>query len=261
MTAEAAGWLPLPAVDDPRLVALLAAAVEQWSGHWFARGGWRLARSALRSAGASLPGSKGAWVTLGPGLAMVLSDDRRAALARAALDAPADAPAPGGSDSTLLDALSAEIVADLARRLTQALRLPAIEDVGDHPVSDPCAAHGGLDVSVDDVGGKQPLRLSIGLSSLVPLRKHLIGSAPRPASSSGRVSDAVAREYLDVRAVLGVATVPLIDMARLSPGDILVLDTGLEDAVSLRTSRSGAAVLAARLSWGENGMEMRASAV
>lgn len=245
MKAAATGWLPLSTLEDPRIAQALAPVVERWSSRWFATGAYLLGRPALRQRGHSPLPSGSHWQNFGS-IAFVSGIEDLAALGSRIADAPQVRAPLGESDASLLRQLAGEALNDFAASLELALDTRGLA-IGSDGDGDPLDRCDGLDFVLERDAGLPPLRFAIPAQALVPLRKSSIGS---PARDFAPVQFAAAfeSESLSFSVDLGLATLPIGDARRIAIGDVLVLDTRLNDAVPLTSERSRTAIAAIKLS-------------
>ena len=245
MRAAATGWIPLSTLEDSRIAQALAQVVERWSSRWFANSAYRLGRPALRRRGHSPLPSGSHWQRFG-GIPFGFGTEDLPTLGCRIADAPRDRAPLGESDASLLRQLAAEALNDLAASLAIALDTRELA-TGSDGDGDPLDRCDGLDFTLEQDAGLPPLRFAIPAQALVALRKSSIGSLPRDFAPV-QFDAALEGESVSFSVDLGLATLPIGDARRIAIGDVLVLDTRLNDAVLLTTDRSRTAIAAIKLS-------------
>ena len=251
MTDEALTWLPLGVTTRDAVQAAIGRAVADWSALWFPRpqvsvsgfkptlgeprddadgSGWRVYRKTV-----------------------AISCPRRSAsrLAGWALDAPLAELSPRKADRRLLELFERTLIEDLAHKVELALGVeaPAPSQVHAQPqvVRNPFGKLGGAAVTLTEDFGAPLLALAIPLAALLPLCRSSLAPAPRKPAALASFAAALGSADLTIEATLGNAEVPVADLRTLAPGDVLVLQRGLADAVDVSLAGSETTFARAKL--------------
>jgi flagellar motor switch/type III secretory pathway protein FliN len=213
-------WLPANAAA-PRLAQAAAAdAVEAWSREWFADAGLRTSGTFARIADPRAELRKTSWHDCEGGLAIGVPEAGIAALGAAVLGIASGSRERPAADVELLDRVGGECLEDLKRRAAALLGLArgAVWTVAE------AAGRGGavhrLDIA--DPGRGVVLTLELGACQFARFAKAKL-PPPRPAGPLGRPEDALAALPVRVAAALGPCSITVAELARLVPGDVLVL--------------------------------------
>jgi len=243
MSDSAKAWLPREALDAAPVRQRVAGAVEAWSGKWFAAGG--LAATGFEALRPGSPCRASGWRVYGSAVALAAGAPAMIPLAGLALGADPGRLVLSEVDRDIIGRFTTRIAADLALSLEQALGLDPPEDPGDIAVED-ALPDGGLLFGLADGAGAQVLHAAIPTAALVGFLKSTIKPARRPRPAVSRLARAIGATPVQIEARLGATTLPLGDLASLTPGDVLILDrpvaagAGLTLLRSNRTFASGA---------------------
>jgi hypothetical protein len=253
-SALAREWLPLSAATHDAMRGRIGGVVDQWSARWFAGHGVSLGEVTLCSPGRKERQSDSAtatgmadWQGFGHDIAVRTLPSARAQLAGLALNAQTHELAQSAADRDLMEALGAAIVADLVRALGAAFGVPVVADgAEDKPAASPRLAttaadplgEGGLTISLE-AGREAPVTLiALSWRAILPVCKSTFakpGAARRP--SVPRATTA-ARTPVVLEASLGRASIALADLRSLAPGDVLILDTTVNDGAAVSVADS-----------------------
>lgn len=234
MTNRVLDWLPLSVVAREPVRAKITAAVSAWSGAWFSPPRRLHATRITPHNGEAAPQGR-AWRV--PRQALAVSCPRPAAtrLLDWALDADAQRLSPTDADRKLIEAFETQIFADLCARIERAL---GIEDQSKNDPTSPYGPLGGLSIEIADEQGDTLVWLALALSDVLPACKASLPQRSRPVEKLSGLRSALADTVVSIEVVLGSASLGLADLRTLTPGDVLVLDAGLEDAASLTLADS-----------------------
>ncbi|MBX9813392.1 MAG: FliM/FliN family flagellar motor C-terminal domain-containing protein [Sphingomonas sp.] len=235
-TAE--DWLPPRTTLPARLAAELAARVEGWSTRWFTTNGPRLSRAPAREEAAPLDGL--IWEA-SAGVALGRSADALAALGALALnlDPPVD-PRDAEPVERVARECLAELQADLASLLGVAGPWQPLTNAADYRYR---AEIGGAGRSVS-------LRLGLTAGGFARFVKNGLPPVVRPRLDP--LTPALARVAVTLGARVGTCRLALDDLTSLAKGDVLVLDSRLEDPLALTLDALPAPRGRARLSQNED---------
>jgi hypothetical protein len=250
MTATVRDWLPSGAANCAAVRDLIQGAVASWAEQWFVRAEARAtgfeARTGAAPGSGWFAGGQVAVAPAGPGLPR---------LACLALGAPADRPVLSEADRDILDHLAKTIARDLGTALETALHLGKADRprrAGEEPMD----GDGGLAFDVADSAGQILLRAAIPGHALVPVRKGAIKARRRRRpvlAPLGRSADAT---RVRVEARLGAVSLPLGEVARLSVGDVIVLDRRIVDGAELALGACGRPLGRGEILPGETGLSL-----
>jgi hypothetical protein len=223
MSAIAVPWLPPPRKGEAE--AAIAKVLAPWSAAWFAQA----VRLTVVPA-APAPTSPAGWHGDGDARAAAEACDT-VALGLTACAGRADPANP--ADRQVLEAIGAEMLADLAMRLGEA-------SAGEGARFE----HG---FAVEPECGGWRMALALGAGALTRARKAAAGSGRRPLVAP--LAAALADEDVGLGCHLGEARVTAAEIAALAVGDLLVLDRGLDAPLPLTVAgavpRTGLARIAA----------------
>jgi len=238
VTGEVRDWLPVEAITREPLRKKITAAVEAWSGAWFAEA--RLSASRFVAAERQTRNlNDGAdWRVYRR--AFAISCSRRAAgrLVDWALDAEVDRASLSKSDRQLVQMFEQRLLEDLVARVELALGIESGALSDPCVIDDPLRPHGGLIVDVADEHGSTLLSLSAALRDLLPACKASLPATMPGTRKLQSLRAALAPTPVRIEAVLGSAQVVLTDMQSLATGDVLILDAALDAAAALRLTGS-----------------------
>lgn len=210
-------WLPEPAIDAG-IDRSVAAATRDWSARWLPAGALRpLARHAPAD-------PESWWQVTGDGVALGMADGARDALGRALLSASADAVIAGAADRQAINGLVDVALRDLGARIAGSDR--AASAIAQHrPTLDDARQRLlGLD--------HRPLvTCLIGNTAAVAMARPRSRRTTRPGLPP--LAAALAPQPVTIAARVGGCTLTLADLAALEPGDVVLLDRPVGDAVDL----------------------------
>ena len=235
MSGSVEAWLPREAMDAGPVRHLVAAAVEAWSGKWFATG--RLAASGFEASHSGASCRASGWRVYGSAVALAVGAPATIALAGLALGAAPGRLVLSEVDQDIIGRFTTRIAADLALSLEQALGLDPTGRGGDVAVED-ALPRGGMVFTLADGAGAPVLNGAIPTAALVTFLKSTLPPARRARSPMSRLSRAIGATPVQVEARLGATTLPLGDLAGLVPGDVLVLDRAVAAGAGLALFRS-----------------------
>lgn len=112
--------------------------------------------------------------------------------------------------------------------------------------------HGGVELILAEPSGGRILSIGLATSDVIRLRKSRLSGERRPQRPLRRFADALAGEFVEVNARVGRASLALADLRSLGVGDIIILDTGVEEPVEVIAGESEEVLGFARLAE-ENG--------
>lgn len=217
-------WVPDTALNASCVLGALDEALSAWSRRWFVEG--LIRRRGLEAADAP-NGSLAVWAAQTPRLALSLSDTQRAHLTGLATDMAVDRLEAASDDQALLETVATALSDDLVRTLDAALG----EGVS--------AAGAGLDgpsglfrMTLVDDRGRSVASVWLSRAALAASRlAHLPGRRGAPRLCALREALGETAVTLTIR--LGAAELGLGDVQSLAPGDVVVLDRALDDALAV----------------------------
>ncbi|MGE5566073.1 MAG: FliM/FliN family flagellar motor switch protein [Parcubacteria group bacterium] len=252
MTNRVLDWLPLSAVAREPVRAKVTAAVSAWSEAWFS--------PPRRLHATRLTPHKGETAAQGrtwriPRQALAISCPRPAAarLLDWALDTDVQRLSPTDADRKLIEAFEAQIIEDLAAKIERAL---GIEGKSKSDPASPYGPLGGLSIEIADEQGETLVWLALAMSDVLPACKASLPQRARSVEKLTGLRSALADTPVSIEAVLGSASLGLADLRTLAPGDVLVLDAGLEDAALLALAGSQRSVGRATLTHTEDALAL-----
>lgn len=242
MTGEAKDWVPLEGLSAPELAGALEEALRGWSTAWF----WRRAVHVGAPRVVAAPSERGGadWRALCADVWLDESRSPRERFTGWALDAEPRELSLNAADRRILDELGKTISDDLGRRLALAF------DAAEASVGAPILPLGGLAFALEDDRGTPVGVIALSASLIARfLRRGRREATARPVNPLALVGDRKVR----LQATLGAAQLSLADLREVAVGDVLVLDTALLGAATLRLEGRSEVVLRARLSYdGDN---------
>lgn len=225
-------WLPSGALGGGAVERALSETAGKWSDHWFAR---RLMRRIGESA--SLDRAEPGRMRdlqlryVDAGLAVALEDDSAIVIARMMLGEPADRDAATEADEQLIERLATTCIDDLCARLAAAFGLGRALSW----------RRGGMET----LPFAEACVFALGPSDNAPTIRVLVGhelaaNIVRSSAKPGRkpaplrpLAEALARQDVGLSAVVGRCELSLGELAGLSTGDVLVLDSAADGTLPL----------------------------
>jgi flagellar motor switch/type III secretory pathway protein FliN len=129
------------------------------------------------------------------------------------------------------------MIADLAARIEAAFGARAGAAPESVQVQDPWSGGSeALCAIVAEASGAEAVRMGIPLERAVAFRRGNMAPRRQRAAPASR-EQAIGTTRVDVRARLGSASLALAELRGLSPGDVLILDRGLEEPAELLAGR------------------------
>jgi flagellar motor switch/type III secretory pathway protein FliN len=249
MSERVREWAPLQAAASSDVVRRkLDAAVAAWNDRWFPSG--RLETSLTVTRAGRRADNGGAWRASGDGgVATSYPHAGADRLALRALGVRFEGLTLTAADHSVISALSRRIADDLALTIEGGLaghpapRAPSAFP-GDDEAAD--AWHGGVTLTVADIRGPL-LAAAIPLEQLAPVCKAAMGSPRQSSRPLADPRDTIGPTQVRLDAVLGRAHLKLAELRSLAPGDVVVLDSTIDDGIDLSLPDFGACVARGRL--------------
>lgn len=228
---KAEDWLPLDALR--RLaVPELEGCLGSWAQHWCAQP--PLLRAELVD-----PGGVGELVEMEEdhgGLSMLLSAHASARILALALCLPPAELLMAGADQRVFSRLRASLLEDLAGRLRERLQFDAGGVTGRM-----------LRLVVRDEQASPMFSIALPRGPVSRLARSVLRPGKRRGEPPRMMSEVLADSEVRLEAILGSAEIPLADLGRLAPGDVLVLDRRVDQPVDVRLKDTERPVCVARL--------------
>lgn len=240
MTAEIREWLPRQVFSAASMRTVLGSAVASWSSHWFLRHTASISSDVSMADGGVIapPETGNAACIKGRLVEAMLTGRGRRILLEAALALDVSAQPQTECDSELLDLLSARVIEDLVKRLDEAL-----------PDKETSSAGSQIHIAIA-IGRSDVAVVRFPSATIIPALKSQWKKGPRNQKLRS-VGDAIKTHKVSVGALLGHVDVALNELKELTPGDILIMDKGLNEPVDLRLSGSAQRIGRGKL--GRNG--------
>lgn len=236
MSSQVWNWLPDGALSSPGVLARVDRAVADWSGRWFVD--HRLVRQRLQYA--EVPASPPVAASTAR-VALRAAPAAVEALAGHALDADLSRLEKTDGDQTIIAALSEALLRDLAATLDAALG-------GDgEAVSSGGDGSGAVLIELTDEDGRRALAIETTRAVLADARLAGLPERRRRGAPLASVRTAVAEVPVTLSASLGSVAISLPEARKLAPGDVIVLDRSLDQAIDLIPAKGGSVVACARL--------------
>jgi flagellar motor switch/type III secretory pathway protein FliN len=215
-TAESRAWLPAEAIASERIEPMLAAALLEWSCHWFAS-----SRAAIGPAFQDdwPAGADSAWRSARSFVSVAAGASAKPLIASAMLGSgpPHGNQQPG--DKIIVDALASRCIDDLLARLARlaGAALGAV-DLCDEAIDLPgCSC---WEVSLGT--RKAVLKIALTAPTAIGIVKQKLARPPAPKLQP--LARGFASQEVEIAADLGRCSISLAELEGLAAGDILVLD-------------------------------------
>lgn len=232
MSARPQAWLPDSALHDGTVTALLSQAATSWSERWFAHQRPLLLR-ACASHEPDLIEDGLRWVSDPDGLVLTLDAQKVQSLGASVLGLKPGAVRPTDADKALLRKLASAAALDLANACARALGFEA-----QWTTSAEMAAPSGatLRYSLHLGLAKQAFELEISRQAAIAARRGALPTTLTTPTAHAR-AEAVARQSIEVGALLGGARLSFSELRTLSVGDVVPLDDEDMEHLSLTIDR------------------------
>ena len=224
----ARSWLPQSALRDGVLTDALTACVQTWTDRWFAAP----IKPQLRLGFG--PGQEDAeetaWETTDGGMTLVASRRSQLHVALAMLGITPPVAKPSSADHIFFGRLTAPAFEDLIRDAAQALSTPPTSRKCATPRSQAQETTLKFSVALD----QEPHVLEFYIEEPAAIAARRARLAPaHPSPSLARRSEAIAKQSIEISALIGRCTVTLAELRSCSCGDVLVLDRLTQDHLEL----------------------------
>jgi flagellar motor switch/type III secretory pathway protein FliN len=227
---------PGVAARDP-VRSNVSAAVDDWSGRWFAK---RRPRLSEFEAVAGAPRSEDAgWLVFRAAIAVACNKSASSRLTNWALDAGPEPLEPTETDQELMASFRRQMLDDLLQTVEAALGITGSGPAAPTSVKNPFWPTGGALATVSDDRGSPLLQLAIPSQAVMALCRMSLPARSPAGVPLSPMRGALNDEIINVEATLGAVELPLQDLRRLTPGDIVVLDRALIDPIDLSVCDSG----------------------
>jgi hypothetical protein len=237
-------WLPYEAAANPRLAKAIAPIIAAWSERWFAVDGLRLGRIRPFRPGRAPPKLDEHLSVAGDfSYVAIIAGGRLSSLA---LDPHAGDRASTATDVRVLRQFARKMAQDLAAFVEARLNTNGAASFA----SDDLETYGGATFVLTDAEGGEVLGLAIPITALVSPFKSTLGAA-RERAPLASIEQALCPTLVRIQIDLGEACLSMSDTRALAQGDVVVLNTTLDDGASL--SFAGAAKPFARGALREDG--------
>jgi hypothetical protein len=245
MRPEARDWLPPGAIDGAGVRDRVADAVGDWSARWFAASRVQVS-DLVQAKGGARDDADGDWRVHRGGIALRQSRMMSQRLQEQALGQSFDGLLLSEVDRRVLAGFSQALMSDLTESLEILFGLTGEARPTPAVVPDLFGPQGGFVFTLSD--GRDPL-LSVGVpaAAMVALAKSALPPPPRPARPGGTLVAALASTGVTLEACLGRADLSLAEVRDLARGDVIVLDTALNDGGEITLSGEDAPFLHAAL--------------
>lgn len=231
---------------DGVLCMNLTEAAIAWSQRWFGSAPGVSVRFRPNADAVRSPLGAAGWETGCGRLNLTLERPVQLRIAAAMLKLKQLKPKLADPDVRLLRDLSGVAIEDLVRRAGEVFSLKTDVRRASETFSDePGASHIWYSISIGAIGRALDLRLDH--DAAIAARKALVAGEARLPRPLGRREEAIGRQAIRVGARLGAGSLGLAELSSLARGDVLVLDSGLGDALSLTINGAVEAGLACEL--------------
>lgn len=233
MIEQVKDWLPHDVVTRDVVRITMDRAVAAWSKRWFAKSSYCVSSILPCVAEARGEADSSGWRLLSGAVAVACSSWGSQLLAEKALDASIDRAALCERDRHLIEGLEKRLLEDLALQIERTLEQEPDPMRAASRVRDPFYGGGGVVVRLGEASGVDVVSVAVPFSALLPLCRSSLGAPDRTPATLVGLTAALASVPVTLTATLGRVEVGLADLRNLGVGDVLVLDTGLEDPVQI----------------------------
>lgn len=244
MTETVRAWLPRGVGTGEEVRAAVKRTVADWSEQWFGQD--TVSLSTLRPVEGAPEGvDRAGWRRHGAAVGINCGGRAAQRVLGWALDTRLDLLELTDNDQLLIDAFGERLFGDLTARLETALGVAG--DLPDRRPIDPFDGQGGVIASLVDAHGGTVVALALPQDAIAAFCR---ARAPAPRPATAPLLDRAAAlnpETITLEAQLGRAELSLGELRTLAVGDVLVLNTGVGDAIDLGLPGAGAAPLRGRL--------------
>jgi flagellar motor switch/type III secretory pathway protein FliN len=228
MTVAARPWLPANAVRDDALTRALSAHAERWAARWFAAPKPTGVRVNDVRSRIGIAADCACWTHASAGLVLAMAPTAHVPFASAMLGADMSAHKLSAQDHALLRRLASACAEDYMRTASSALGFAATSEA-----TPSREAQAGFRFVLSMGQASQLLELYVDERAALAARRTLLGDAPRPARALASRSDAIGRQPIRLGAMVGTSKLGLGELRTLACGDVIVLDRGPGDAMTL----------------------------
>ena len=228
-------WLPIGHLTSTAVTNLVGRVVSDWSEAWFSESQIKL--SLLRPADGQA--SRKDWSPCGP-CRLGVTRSGRLKLALLALDASSEPQPMTDADLQIIEGVQAALVKDLGDRLARLLEVKSSAENEGQPGSDDLIAT----LWAENI---EICQLSFCRNLIAALARRQ--APPRRIHDEAPVSriEALGPNRVALEAHFGSVELSLAEIRNLAVGDVLVLDTALNDPIALLLKPQGTAIVAGRL--------------
>jgi flagellar motor switch/type III secretory pathway protein FliN len=220
-------WLPHEAAANPKLGNAVGPIIKAWSERWFAAGGLQLGRVRPFRPGRAAPkldeplSAAGDFVHIA-----ILAAGRLSSLA---LDPHAGDRASSAADVRILRKFAHRMAQDLASFVEARLKAKTQGALDARDLE----TYGGATFVLADAAGGEVLALAIPITALARALKSELGAARERSPPLVSLAQALRPTPVRVHIELGQAHVTMGDAQTLARGDVLILNTSLDDGAAL----------------------------
>ena len=247
MTEQAEDWLPIDVASRAPVRDAINAVVRDWSQDWFADHGLQATRFRTSSDGIRLRSEAEGWRTYGGALAIAATTHAVSKLASWVLDAPLASLELTGLDNAVIDRLEHVLLDDLSARLEGLLGLPERDPADAAPVGRQFSNAQSVEIAITDDTGALVLSLTMPFEKMLPLCRASLPPRSRAQPPLGDLLAAIAPTQVEIEATFGEAEVGMVELRKLTVGDVLVLDRPLDAGVRFDIPGSDAPFATAHL--------------
>jgi hypothetical protein len=235
-------WLPKDAITGDIATAALSNHLARWGEPWF--GARKISVARLRRD--EVVPHASVLETRGTAASVEIAGDRKRRLLEALLDIDLTQEMRTEGDNHVLDALLAEVSAELVGALDELSAGTSVSPDEDNNVRATITA-----------GAREILDIIVPEAALVPLIKAQIGIAPAANRAFAVRTAGLKGMRVTARATLGHAELSVADVRGLAPGDVLVLDRSLNQPVELCLAEGGSVFARGVLRKSETGISIQ----
>ena len=222
MTLEARAWLPAAAIADGTLAAALGQGARAWATRWFVEG--RAPKITPCPTAVSAP--KDTFWLANAGLFLAIDPQKLGNLGRALMRVENGLQKLTPADLQLFRDLGANCFEDFLHCASEAFFLAPRDALAESPD----AHFQGLRFSISIAG--IAFELYVDGATAIATRKAMLPEAPARRDLFPR-EQAIRAQSVKLGAMIGTSKIKLAEYYALEVGDVVVLDRGVDDEVSL----------------------------
>jgi flagellar motor switch/type III secretory pathway protein FliN len=256
VTEHVREWLPFGVVTDDAVRRVVEDAITRWHERWFV--GPYASVSEMQAVCEAPWGGGGGddgWYVYCSVVAIRARRQSLSGMVDKVLGLGGDGQTMNDADRYIVKGLEKKIVESLAIDVEQAFGLTGTLKAASE-TRDGLAENGGLLVVLKDSAGRDILALGIPTETTLPVIKAQLGPPSARQERLYPLADALASAVVTVEAIVGRVELTLMDLNHLSVGDVLVLDSAVDEPVDIASAGSHRIFARAKLSQVQDGIAL-----